>query len=498
MCGIRFGWRKASKCEELIRRVQCRLKFLKIKRRSIVKQLREDIVELLRNGKPETAFSHAEELFKDQSLFSVYDLLDHFCEFLILHLPYIRKHRNYPNDINEAVSTLIFAAAWCGDLPELHAVRKLFRERHGSKFIKAITELHPGNHVNSQVVKEKLCLKSIPDDMKLSLIVELAKDHALQAQHHGSNKRLGSNLLLIWGNDNLHWEGFLFDGMNQGNYCSSWIREMLPANDKDIVTKLPGQIVVVGNTVQVEDRYESEMVCNKLSELQVQFSKTSFNLEEVEEIHINTLQDHYAGDKSIFLFNSTLLSERNNYGFCGESFFVSSQCYNDHYIGTAPAWNLTPYEEQIYHGICPQRRNSRKIHSKNPLPGSSVTHGFKHEASTELWRMKNYKKPTKHSVVEFQNDNLIENSSKFGEAEVSEFPGCCVTSCGSSSSGSSPCMELDIIPHQSYPRSMNQNSEAINSSNYKHVHPKLPDYDELVAKFNALKQEHQQREAASL
>ncbi|XWS12691.1 hypothetical protein CRYUN_Cryun37aG0112100 [Craigia yunnanensis] len=89
--------------------------------------------------------------------------------------------------------------------------------------------------------------------MKLSLIVELAKDHALQAQHPGSDKGLGSNLLLICGNDNLHWEGFLFKGMTQGDYGGSWLAEMLPTNDKDIRAKLPGQIVEVGKSVQVED-----------------------------------------------------------------------------------------------------------------------------------------------------------------------------------------------------------------------------------------------------
>ncbi|XWS12689.1 hypothetical protein CRYUN_Cryun37aG0111900 [Craigia yunnanensis] len=88
--------------------------------------------------------------------------------------------------------------------------------------------------------------------------------------------------------------------------------------------------------------------------------------------------------------------------------------------------------------------------SKDPLLGLSVAHSFKEEASTEVWRKINYRKPTKHSVGEFQNDILIKNSSKLGEAEVPEFPGCCVSSCGSCSSGSSPCIEPNIVPHQSY------------------------------------------------
>ncbi|WRX27731.1 Vacuolar protein sorting-associated protein Ist1 - like 7 [Theobroma cacao] len=603
MFGILFRWRKASKCKKLVRRVQCRLKFLKIKRLSIIKQSRQDIVDLLRSGQPETAFSHAEEHLKDQSLLTAYDLLEHFCEFVILHLPYIRKHKNCPKDINEAVSTLIFAAAWCGDLPELQTIRKLFEERYGSKFIKAISELHPGNHVNSQV-KETLCLKSIPDTMKLSLIVELAKDHAFLPEHTGSNRRLGSNVLLLRRNDNLHWEGFLFEGMAQGDDGITWLAKMqLPRNSEEIQAKLPGQIVEVGNSALVKHRYETEMVCNKLSgqgslesfgsnhpsttsfgnkmettrtssqsEFLVQFNRRTFDLEEVEEIHINTLQDHYAGEKTIFLFNSTLLSATNNFGFSGASLLVSSHCcYNNNHTGKAglrdrktclaescrrkrsnsmmltgifnlkegqlchsclspvssvtdiscddyygKSGNLSSYQKHIHHGTCPQDRLSRKDPSKDPLLGLPVAHCFKQEACTEVSRNINCIRHTRHSVGEFQNDILIKKNRKLGEAEVAGFPGNCASSCDSCSSGSNPCIETNRVPHQSSPWSMTiapervkktstdygsqsdssklfQNSKGINSSSCRHVHPKLPDYDELVAKFKALKQELQQR-----
>ena len=49
------------------------------------------------------------------------------------------------------MSSLIFASARCGDLPELRAIRKLFGERYGQKFAMSAVELYPGNLVNSQV-----------------------------------------------------------------------------------------------------------------------------------------------------------------------------------------------------------------------------------------------------------------------------------------------------------------------------------------------------------
>ncbi|XP_058071167.1 uncharacterized protein LOC131220224 [Magnolia sinica] len=49
-----------------------------------------------------------------------------FCNFNIL--------RDCPNDIKEAVSTLIFVAARCADLPELQTLRKLFGECYVNDF----------------------------------------------------------------------------------------------------------------------------------------------------------------------------------------------------------------------------------------------------------------------------------------------------------------------------------------------------------------------------
>ncbi|KAJ4981213.1 hypothetical protein NE237_032050 [Protea cynaroides] len=181
MLDILFGWRKASKCKKLIRHVQCRLKLLKNKRGSITRQLREDVAQLLKLGQEQSAFSRVEQLFKDQTLLSAYDLLDHFCEFITIQLPYIRRHRECPNDINEAVSSLIFAAARCGDLPELQTLRKLFGERYGHKFSITAAELLVGNLVDCQII-EKLTIKSVPDDVKLGLLDEITREYSIQRE----------------------------------------------------------------------------------------------------------------------------------------------------------------------------------------------------------------------------------------------------------------------------------------------------------------------------
>lgn len=112
-----------------------------------------------------------EQLIRDESLMEAYDLIENFCEFILLNFSHVRKHkydrylfgsycqiitnfggsRTCPDDVIEAISSLIFASARCGDLPELKSVRKLFEERFGRSFAATAVELCPGNLVNPQV-----------------------------------------------------------------------------------------------------------------------------------------------------------------------------------------------------------------------------------------------------------------------------------------------------------------------------------------------------------
>ncbi|XP_026410766.1 IST1 homolog [Papaver somniferum] len=170
-------WSKASKCKTVIKRLQCRLKLLKDKRDLIIRQSREDILRLLENGQNQRAFDRAEKLYEDQGTVDVYELLENFCEFIMINLPYIWKSRDFRNDINGAASSLIYASARCGgDLPELLKLRRLFGDRYGNKFELAAVELLPGNLVIPPLIK-KLSAKSVSDDAKFRLMKEIFKEN---------------------------------------------------------------------------------------------------------------------------------------------------------------------------------------------------------------------------------------------------------------------------------------------------------------------------------
>ncbi|CAJ1956550.1 unnamed protein product [Sphenostylis stenocarpa] len=189
MFDILFGWSKASKCKKAIKRARCRLSLLKNKRRAIARQLRKDLAELIQSGHEETAYNRVcyvtvqlldmlfclilcilqnlirigaevEQLIGDESLAAAYEL-------------------DCPNDINEAVSSLMFASARCGELPELGVIRKLFGQRYGERLATTAVELFPGNLVNKQL-KENLTVKSVPDEIKYRMMDEIARDNCLQ------------------------------------------------------------------------------------------------------------------------------------------------------------------------------------------------------------------------------------------------------------------------------------------------------------------------------
>ncbi|KAK3188041.1 hypothetical protein Dsin_027602 [Dipteronia sinensis] len=513
MFDIFFGWRKASKCKNLVRHVQCRLKFLKIKRDSIVMQLRDEIAQLLENGHNDIAFSRVEQLFQDQSLLAAYDLLQHYCEFIIIHLPYIRKHKDCPNDINEAVSTLIFAAAWCGDLPELQKIQKLFGERYGPKFAKAAVELCPGTLVNSQI-RENLCKKTIPENVKSRLMYEIAKDYNLPQELLGcdDNRLSEPHLPKLCGNGtDCQWEGFIFEEetalVNYNSLGGVLIGRSCNSNPAKLILE-PLQVTAMHtSTLQVENCAAVKHLCKpttihqrrsfescsskKLSIVSLeskaepgsisayQLHRSIVNFQEVEKIQFNTLQDQSREeDKRTFLFNLS------NFPLANQS-CLSQAILQEKNVRSGKYYEETfDFSQDRKKFICHQSGHCNKHH----LSQMHICCKHNHRKSfcrfsQEMDLNCSLEQPCYYytTVLEFDNDIQVKKCRNLGkEVRVSDLLG----SFAPCSRGSS---NPDIVEPKPSKRSTNS------SHTHSHVHPKLPDYDELAAKFKALKKEHQQR-----
>ncbi|KAL8226165.1 hypothetical protein R6Q57_018722 [Mikania cordata] len=146
-----------------------RIEIIKRRRNAMQKHLRSDIAELLKIAHNSDAFQRVERLYLDQNRSLCYDFVARYCMLILDKLPIINDSRECPEECKEAVSSLTYAAAWFGDLPELPKLRALFFERYG-------------NSIEPLVNKEFVNLLK-PDrptkDMKVGLMQEIAQGHGL-------------------------------------------------------------------------------------------------------------------------------------------------------------------------------------------------------------------------------------------------------------------------------------------------------------------------------
>lgn len=75
-----------------------------------------------------------------------------------------------------AVSSLIYAAARCGELPELNKLRSLFKDWYGNEFDAANVNLLSKNLVKSEL-QRTLSAGKISEDAKLELINDIAREY---------------------------------------------------------------------------------------------------------------------------------------------------------------------------------------------------------------------------------------------------------------------------------------------------------------------------------
>ncbi|KAI8005555.1 hypothetical protein LOK49_LG07G03177 [Camellia lanceoleosa] len=117
----------------------------------------------------------------DMCVLSAYGQIDNFFDFLHSNLCNISRQSKLSDEVNEVVSSLVFAASRCGELPELRRMRTLFKQHFGDEFERNNVELQLGNSLNSHM-KHNLGKNSVPDDMKLQLTSNIAREYTLSLE----------------------------------------------------------------------------------------------------------------------------------------------------------------------------------------------------------------------------------------------------------------------------------------------------------------------------
>lgn len=170
---------KSSKCTAMLKMVVSRIKLLKNKREIQCRQHKKDIALLLQKGQETSARLRVEHVFKEQNILDAYFLIEGFCYLVTERIMAIEKQKTCPNDLKEAIASLIFAAPRCADLPELQEFRSIFSAKYGSEFTTAAVELRPDSGVNRQII-EKLSTRAPSTEIKLRLLKEIAAENGVE------------------------------------------------------------------------------------------------------------------------------------------------------------------------------------------------------------------------------------------------------------------------------------------------------------------------------
>ncbi|XP_074582201.1 uncharacterized protein LOC141838585 [Curcuma longa] len=130
-CGL-LGGNFSKKCKQAVKLIKMRIEHIKRKKQVVVCILKKDIADLIAGGRKAEAFKRVDALIVEMNLASCYEMIEGFGDCIMNQLPTLKKTKDCPEEAMEAVSTLIFAAARFPDLPELRDLRSLFAERYGN------------------------------------------------------------------------------------------------------------------------------------------------------------------------------------------------------------------------------------------------------------------------------------------------------------------------------------------------------------------------------
>ena len=170
----------ASKCKTALRLCVGRVKLLRNKKAHAVATLKREIGDLLNAGKEDSARVRVEAVLREEATLEAFEVLDLFCELLVVRLPLIESTKDLPADLKEAVATVVYAARRVADaIPELKEVRAQFAGKYGSQYVAACGEdATAGACGVSELAMRKLALAPPSAEARLEALRAVAAERA--------------------------------------------------------------------------------------------------------------------------------------------------------------------------------------------------------------------------------------------------------------------------------------------------------------------------------
>ncbi|KAJ8764520.1 hypothetical protein K2173_006260 [Erythroxylum novogranatense] len=427
----------SSKCKTAAKMAVARIKLLRNKREVVVRQMRRDIAMLLQSGQDATARIRVEHVIREQNVLAANEFIELFCELVVARLTIIAKQRDCPADLKEGIASLIFASPRCSEIPELLSIRKIFEKKYGRDFVSAAVDLRPNCGVNRLLI-DKLSVRTPTGEVKLKVMKEIAKEYQIEWDTSESEKEL------------LKPPDELIEGP-----CTFVSATSLPVKPAVVQSAGPNKPTIRS--------------CSN-----VNFEDTATAAEAAAE---SAKQAIAAAQAAAYLANKGYNQA------CQSNAFDYLRTDNGPGINKHPSLSM-PHNSQINPDVmdCESEGTERmyKSHSSNGShyhPSNEETR-VAQMGGQHAYRRHSYNEPRR---VEMEGQNVsrrhsCNSSSPHGDIKFDE------SDCDEE-------VEMEDSPAAPYPPPPDRPPPAIPSSRdpIHRVHPKLPDYDALAARFEALK-----------
>ncbi|KAL5209576.1 hypothetical protein ABZP36_005199 [Zizania latifolia] len=96
-----------------------------------------DVGQLLALGHLDRAIHRVELVIREGNMLEAFEIIELYCKRLIEKAAQLDKPSECAQEIQEAAAGLMFAAGWCGDLPELLFTRAILVDKFGNDFASA-------------------------------------------------------------------------------------------------------------------------------------------------------------------------------------------------------------------------------------------------------------------------------------------------------------------------------------------------------------------------
>lgn len=181
---LRRGF-KTNKFKAIVTLAISRLSVLRNQHQARCSVARSDVVQILNLGHHERALLRVEQVVTEQNMLDVYTMVEIYCYMLIQRVSLLEHAKECPEELKEAISSLIYACSRCGEFPELHDIRAIFTSRFGKEFVSRAVQLRNNCGVNPKLI-QKLSTRMPSSENRLKVLTEIALENniVLQIEEH--------------------------------------------------------------------------------------------------------------------------------------------------------------------------------------------------------------------------------------------------------------------------------------------------------------------------